>query len=159
MATRLPSTILDWVDTRMAVITTESPDFGFAKATDRVSVEKTVDSAIEGLYETEFLGFADDGPQYGDGSRIHNGSFRIKLGYLRPHGDLNGGDGGTVMRNAADDCQRVRDVIACTDGYDGDNTGIRRVIPHQARPVAAKKNSEVWACDFDVQWQSDEVTT
>lgn len=158
MATQNASTVLALFDTRMDVITSETPDAGFKKSPYRFMLAKEPDSAIDGLYFVDIASIEPHNRTFGATETIWNLTATVEVGYFRGGGDLDGGDRQSTTRNAANDVMRIADVIQNSSGYDGANSGVREIRFLGASRTVDKPASEVWEVRFFVQWRSDVVT-
>lgn len=160
MATQPASTVIAHFATRIDTITSESVAAGFVRSGYRLTLGEEPDSAIDGLYFVDVDSIGPPGPHFGTAESIFTLlQVLVEVGYYRGGGDLGPGDRQSVLRNAADDMQRLADVLPHPDYYSGETTGIRRIIFQGANRVIDKPRAEVWQARFLVEWRSDLITT
>lgn len=158
MSAQYASTVLALFDTRIATITSETPDGGFVKSAYRFDLEKEPDSAIDGLYYVDVMQIDPQNPQFGATETGWDAMIAVKVGYFRGGGDMDGGDRQTVTRAAADDMQKLADVLGNTAYYDGANTGVRRIIFRGAQRVQQTAAKDIWEARFFVNWRGSVIT-
>lgn len=160
MAVRYPSGILAQFDTNLALVTNaSSPDGVFVKSAYRFTLDKEPDSSPDGLY---FLDVTDITPReryWGTGENISEFNVTVRVGYFRGGGDLGASDRQSIARNAADDSQRIADVLENPLNYNPDVTGIRRVMYTGTARVENLRHGEIWETRFLVEWRTDLATT
>lgn len=160
MAERKPSDVLRHFATRMDAITGETVFGGFRQSPYRLELVQEPDEGCNGMYYVDMPSIGEDSPYFGVTERIHNsGTVVVQVAYFRGGGDAGSGDRQSVTRNAADDMQRISDMITNPSSYDGANTGIRNIRGLGAARVAQTAGKDLWECRFAVQWQSDLLTT
>ncbi len=156
MSVFLPSNVLDQFATNVELVTGANTASGaFKRSNYRFTLDREPDSAPDGLY---FLDFARADPhlrRWGDGSKITDSIVTVRLIYGRPGGSLGGGDRQSVLRNAADDCDKLGDVCENPANYGASTSGIRIVTFDGYSRVETSNHSEIWEVRFRAQWQSD----
>lgn len=156
MAERKPSLVLAHFATRIATITSESG--ALTESGYRFRLEEEPDTGLDGKFYVDFESLGPPGPWFGTTESKYTGRVVVRVAFFRGGGDAGGGDRQSVMRNAADDMQRIADVIPDPDDYDGTNTGITIIKFTGAARVFEGKAREIWEARFDVEWRSDVIT-
>lgn len=158
MATENASDVLALFHTRIATITTESPDAGFQASGYRLTLGQEPDGPIDGLYFVDVEAIQPQARTFGATECIWAMTVNVEVGYFLGGGDLDGGDRQTTTRNAANDVMRLADVVQNPTGYDGANTGVREIRFLSAGRVVDAPHKQIWRATFWVQWRSDVVT-
>ena len=156
MSVFLPSNVLAQFASNVELVTNASPTSGkFTRSSYRFTLDKEPDSAPDALY---FLDMARVDPhlrRWGDGSKITDSTVVVRLLYGRPGGNAGGGDRQSVLRNAADDCDKLGDVCENPANYGASTSGIRTVTFQGFSRVETGNRGEIWEVRFLCQWQSD----
>jgi hypothetical protein len=158
VAARYPSDVLTQVATRIAAITSETPNGGFKRSGYRFKLDKDPVSGTDGTF---FVDMATMDPLRRDWGAAENRTWSditVQVSYHRGGGDLNEGDRQSVLRNAADDCQRIADVLEHPDFYAAPTSGISEVRFAGFSRVADLPRAEIWEVRFRMMWRSDMVT-
>jgi hypothetical protein len=150
-----PSNVLEQFAANVELVVNASPSTGaFTRSSYRFTLDKEPDSAPDGLYFLDVSGVLPRYRSWGDGSKRTDGNITVRLLYSRPGGNLSGGDRQSVLRNAADDCDKLADVCENPDNYGASTSGIRTVIFNGASRVQESAKGEIWEARFTTQWQS-----
>ncbi len=156
MSVRYASGVLTQFANNLALVTNAASHDGLlTPSAYRWTLDKEPDSAMDGKY---FLAVQRGTPherKWGTGENIQAAIVTVQLSYFRGGGDLGGGDRQSVMRDAADDCQRVSDVCENPENYNSDTSGIREIRYQGFQKVFDGKHAEIWEVTFWVQWRSD----
>lgn len=81
----------------------------------------------------------------------------VQVAYFRGGGTLGGTAGGdrkSINRRTLDDMVDISVACESDATYDSENTGIRVVRFTSFARVADLERVEMWACRFDVEWES-----
>lgn len=160
MSVRLPSGVLAQFATNVELIDNASTTDGVWRPSGyRYALDKEPDSGMHGKYFISLQAIVDRDPKWGTGENIQHGRVTVRTSYFRGGGDAGGGDIQSVMRDAADDCQIIGDVLENPENYNSIVTGIRQVRCRGSAKVVDKPHGEIWETTFDVEWRSDLATT
>ena len=159
MAAYKASDVLGQIATRIDAITSETPDAGFKRSAYRFKIEDEPEGAIDGLYFVDLEGAQPYQRNWGTSENVIDGRAVVYVAYSRPGGDRGEGDRQTVLRNAADDCQRIADMVEDPNNYSSTTSGIREIRFQGYERVQDLPRAEVWAVRFFVQWRSDMITS
>jgi hypothetical protein len=156
----LPSNVLAQFAANVELVVNASPDSGkFTRSAYRLTLDEEPDSAPDGLYFLDMPSIQPHLRRWGDGSQITDSTVTVRLRYRRPGGALHDGDRQGVLRNAADDCDRLADVCENPSNYGSSTSGIRIVTFQGASRVSDKGLGEIWEVRFACQWESDLATS
>ncbi len=156
MSVRLPSGILAQFATNVELITNASTNTGgFTASGYRYTLEKEPESGMDGKYFISVQRITGREPKWGTGENLIDSVVTVQTSYYRGGGDAGDGDRQSVMRNAADDCQIIGDVLENPDNYNSDVTGIRHINCTGSLKVHDLPKAEVWETTFEVQHRSD----
>lgn len=158
MAQELATNVLALFATRIDAITSESVADGFKASPYRLTLEKEPDGAVDGMYFVRVDAVRPHQRAFGNQENIWEADVTVEVGYYRGGGDWASGDRQSVMRNAADDCMRIADMVETPVDYDGTNTGVREIRFQGAERAQETPHKEIWTVRFWVQWRSDWVT-
>lgn len=158
MATQRPSDVLAHFVTLVANVTSETPDDGFKASAYRFRLEDEGWDGVDGTFYVDMPSTEAIIPLYGATETTWRSVVNVDVAYLRPGGDMGEGDRQTVNRNAADDMQRLADVLPIVANYSSSTTGIRTVTFTGFSRVVDGKAVEIWRCAFLVTWRSDTLT-
>ncbi len=156
MSVRLPSGVLAQFATNIELITNASTNTGgFTASGYRYMPEKEPESGMDGKYFISVQRITGREPKWGTGENLIDSVVTVQTSYYRGGGDMGGGDRQTVMRNAADDCQIIGDVLENPENYNSDVTGIRHINCTGSLKVHDLPHAEVWETTFEVQHRTD----
>ena len=160
MSVFLPSDVLGQFEINIELVSNASTRRGsFTRSAYRFTLDKEPDSAPDGLY---FLDMVRADPHlrvWGDGTQITDSIVTVRTLYGRPGGNAGGGDRQSVLRNAADDCEKLADVCENPANYGSSTSGIRTVTYDGFARIEQQALGEIWETRFKCQWQSDMDTT
>ncbi len=160
MSVRLPSGILAQFATNIELITNASTNTGgFTSSGYRYMPEKEPESGMDGKYFISVQRITGREPKWGTGENLIDSVVTVQTSYYRGGGDAGEGDRQSVMRNAADDCQIIGDVLENPANYNSDVTGIRHINCTGSLKIHDLKHAEVWETTFEVQHRSDLATS
>lgn len=151
--------VIDYVVERVGMIRDASTtDKKFTESLYRVAISEEPDSAIDGKFYVDLRAVRPKagGRHFGTGISTFIGEFVIEVGFRRSGGHKTG-DGKTIARRAAADCQKIADVVEDpSSNYNSAKTGIRTITFAQqgAARVVSQPGREVWAVRFTAEWDS-----
>lgn len=151
-----PSDVLGQFASNVELVTNASTrSGGFTRSAYRFTLDKEPESGPDGRYFLDMVRVDPHLRRWGDGSKITDSTISVRLLYARPGGGAGGGDRQSVMRNAADDCDKLADVCENPANYGSSTSGIRIVTFQSAQRVQQTSHGEIWEVLFACQWQSD----
>lgn len=160
MSVFLPSDVLGQIATDVELVVNASSRSGkFTRSAYRFTLDKEPASTPDGLYFLDMQAIQPHLRRWGDGTQITDSIVTVRLLYGRPGGSLGGGDRQSVLRDAADDCTKLADVLENPANYGSSTSGIRIITFDGAHRVQEKALGEIWEVRLRVQWQSDMDTT
>lgn len=156
MSVFLPSNVLAQFAANVELVVNASPVSGkFTRSAYRFTLDAEPASAPDAMYFLDLQNVLPHLRRWGDGSKITDSIVTVRLLYSRPGGALGEGDRQGVLRNAADDCDKLGDVCENPANYGASTSGIRIVTFQGYRRVVDQKLGEIWEVTFAAQWQSD----
>lgn len=114
----------------------------------RLALLDEPDTGIEGRFYVDMRAMRVT-QAFGAGENWRIADATIQVGYVVQGGRENAI---TVAMRAADDMQRLADLVENPVWYDQDKTGIRKVFDVKAARITVDGHREIWGLALSVEW-------